>query len=67
MYYYVTFLTSTVAANHLSILFFRLVCSSGWFVLPVGLCFRLVCASGWFVRMENNKCTPNTNNYFKNT
>ena len=21
------------------------------------------CASGWFVRMENNKCTPNTNNY----
>ena len=51
MYYYVTFLTSTVAANHLSILFFRLVCSSGWFVLPVGLCFRLVCASGWFVRM----------------
>ena len=20
-------------------------------------------ASGWFVRMENNNCTPNTNNY----
>ena len=26
------------------------------------LCFRFrVCASGWFVRMENNKCTPSTN------
>ena len=30
-------------------LYFRLVCTSGWFVLPVGLYFRLVCTSGWFV------------------
>ena len=38
----------------------KLICASGWFVLPVGLyfrlvctsgflCFRFVCASGWFV------------------
>ena len=27
------------------------------------LYFRLVCTSGGFVRLENNDCTPNTNNY----
>ena len=53
---------------------FRLVCTSGWFVLPVGLFFRLVCTSDWFVlpvglffrlvcANEHNSCTPDTNNY----
>ena len=27
----------------------KLICASGWFVLPVGLYFRFVCASGLFV------------------
>ena len=27
------------------------------------LLIKHIYASGWFVRMENSKCTPNTNNY----
>ena len=42
IYYYVSLLPARVAANN-SV---KSICTSGWFVLPVGLYFRLVCANG---------------------
>ena len=33
-----------------------------WFLAVLKLT-KGIYASGWFVQMENNKCTPNTNNY----
>ena len=35
--FYVTFLPAIVALNQKAYLCFRLVCTSGWFMLPVGL------------------------------
>ena len=45
---------------------FAFVIISLYFFLPARVAansIKRICASGWFVRMKNNNCTLNTNNY----
>ena len=53
----------TFSDVHVQVRFFKFLLLSFMPARVAAKSIKRICASGWFVRMDNNNCTPNTNNY----